>query len=132
MKYRLIVQIASIVLIIVLPLFMFISCGCNSGFSDRGVYINIDNNTDIPIIIYIEGIRHGKVLPGEKREIATLTIYPENVYPSGQKFLFEAKMETEELIYSNSYTWQELDDMEWNITIPLLTKNFFYNESNSL
>jgi hypothetical protein len=34
------------------------------------------------------------------------------------KYLIEAKTEDGEVVYSEEFTWQELDDMDWTIVIP--------------
>ena len=102
-----------------LLLFLFISSAC-ACIVEPGVDLLINNQTDQTLEIYIEGDRTilPKALPGETTKISTMLINPIDIYPDDHKFLIEAKTEEGEVVYSEEFTWQELDDMDWTIVIP--------------
>jgi len=68
--------------------------------------------------IYIDGLRETDVSSNTSIEFTTIAISPINVYSDDQEFLIEAKKESGEVVYSESLTWQELDDMNWKIVMP--------------
>ena len=54
-----------------------------------------------------------------------MSIYPEDIYLAGAKFLIEAKTKPKdgEVVYSERFTWQELHDMDWKVVILPLENN---------
>ena len=92
--------------------------GCQCQYGDPGVSITVLNETDGMLEIYIDGLRESSVSPKSSIKFTTIAISPKNVYSDDQNFLFEAKTEEEEVVYSEKYTWRELDDMNWEIEIP--------------
>jgi hypothetical protein len=92
------------------------ACTC-----DPGVWIEFNNQTNQILGIYIRGAYEGDVLSGETLRIITIAIWGDDSPPWGDgdfKYLIEAKTEDGEVVYSEEFTWQELDDMDWTIVIP--------------
>ena len=79
----------------------------------------MNNLTDQTLIIFIDELQEYDIPSGKVLAFDTTLIYPKNIYPVDKKFLIEAKKESGEVIYSESLTWQELDDMNWKIVISL-------------
>jgi hypothetical protein len=112
-RYRFLLAILSFIFL--LPLLT----GC---WGDPGTFLKIDNQTDQTLVIFIDNLHDADVQPEELKEFPTTNILPENIYPDDKKFLIEAKTKQGEVIYSENFTWQELDDMDWTIVIPPLKK----------
>ena len=100
-----------------LLLFLLTSSACVCLF-DPANYFYVDNQTDQTLVFSIDELQHGNLPPGEITEIITIVINPSNVYTPDEKFLIEAKTSKGEVVYSEEFTWQELDDMDWTIVIP--------------
>ena len=117
MKYRVkITRLTLIFLSIILLPLLLTSC-----WGDPGVFIEIDNQTDQTLSIYIEELQHSDVPPGEITEIATMEIWPDPNPPWGTEdyqYPIEAKTKDGEVVYSEKFTWQELRDMDYTIAIP--------------
>ncbi len=92
------------------------ACGC---IVDKFSHIWVDNRTDQTLDISIEGdyFPLTDAPPGEVTEFVTSVIDTVDIYPD-KKFLIEAKTKDGEVVYSEEFTWQELDDMDWTIVIP--------------
>ena len=84
---------------------------------DPATWLKVDNQTDQKLVIFIDGYSQGYIQPGRITEIVTRAIDPLNIYPD-RKYLIEAKTEDGEVVYSEKFTWQELDDMDWTTVIP--------------
>jgi len=105
----------------ILPVILLSGCI----WADPGSFIKIENYSGIAVTIYIEGLNHGEVQAGETEEIGTLEIWPNKPkpgFPEDHKYLIEAKTKEGEVIYSEGFTWYEIDDMDWTIVIPPLKK----------
>jgi hypothetical protein len=92
------------------------ACTC-----DPAVWIEFNNQTDQTLGIFIGGAYQDDVSPGETLRFATMAIWGSPNPPWGDgdfKYLVEAKTEDGEVVYSEEFTWQELDDMDWTIVIP--------------
>lgn len=100
-----------------LLLFLFTSSACVCIFEPAN-YFHVDNRTDQTLDFFIDGFQHGDAPPGEITEVITIAINPSNVYTADEKFLIEAKTKRGEVVYSEEFTWQELDDMDWTVVIP--------------
>jgi len=117
MKYRIkIMHLALIFVSTIVLISLLTSC-----WGDPGTFIKIDNQSNVAISIYIQGVNHGEVLPGVTQEIGTLEIWPEPNQPGGTEdyqYLIEGKTKNGEVVYSEEFTWQEIDDIDWTIVIP--------------
>ena len=103
-------------------LLLFFFMGCTG---DPGSYIQIDNRTDQTLVIFIDELQEVDIPPSEVLRFGTTTIWPDPNPPWGTEdylYLIEAKTEKGEVVYSDNFTWQELDDMDWTIVIPTLQK----------
>ena len=118
-------KIARPALIFICTILMFIlPAGCTCLPRDPGTWFTVDNKTDQELGIYIDKLHSVDIPPQEVSRFITTSVYPSpDVYPADKKFLIEAKTKSGEVIYTEEYTWQELDDMNWKITIPFLTKS---------
>jgi hypothetical protein len=102
--------------ILLIPLLAASACTC-----DPAVWIKINNQTDQTVGIFIMGVYQNDVSPGEVRRIGTMEIWGDDSPPWGDGnflYLIEAKTDDGEVVYSEEFTWQELDDMDWTIVIP--------------
>jgi hypothetical protein len=109
-------KILLVVLGTILFLWLLTSC-----LSDPGTFLNIDNQSNVAVSIYIRGVRHSEVPPGVTKEIGTMEIWPDPNPPWGAedyKYLIEAKTEEGKVVYSKELTWQEIDEINWTIIIP--------------
>jgi hypothetical protein len=110
------IVIFSVALLLVL-LLSSSACTC-----DPAVWIEFNNQTDQTLSIFIDGsASQGDVLPGETLRTGTMSIWgsPDPPWGDGDyKYLIEAKTKDGEVVYSEEFTWQELDDMDWTIVIP--------------
>ena len=114
MEFR--VKIQRIALICVYAiLLLFLLTGC---WGDPGTRIRVNNLTDQTLTIFIDELQEYDIPPGDILAFGTTLIYPKNIYPDDKKFLIEAKTKNGEVVYSDNFSWQELDDMEWTIVIP--------------
>jgi hypothetical protein len=92
------------------------ACTC-----DPAVWIEFHNQTDYTLSIYIGGAYQDDVAPGQTLRFATMDIWGDDSPPWGDgdfKYLIEAKTNDGEVVYSEKFTWQELDNMDWKIVIP--------------
>ena len=96
-------------------LLLFLLTGC---WGDPGTRIRVNNLTDQTLVIFIDELQEADIPPGEIVAYDTTLIQPKNIYPADKKFLIEAKTKEGEVIYSQEFTWQELDDMDWKVVIP--------------
>jgi hypothetical protein len=85
---------------------------------DPGSYLTIDNQTDLTLGIFIDELPTIDVPPHERERFSTIIIHPNPDFSDDHKYLIEAKTEDGEVVYSEEFTWQELDDMDWTIVIP--------------
>jgi hypothetical protein len=88
---------------------------------DPGTWLRVHNRTDQELGIFIDELHSVDIPPGEVLRFSTTSIWPGPNPPWGTEdylYLIEAKTENGEVVYSDNYTWQELDDMEWTIGIP--------------
>jgi hypothetical protein len=112
-------QLLLIILSTVLLLFSLATSGC-----DPGVELYVHNQTNHLVKMFICELPQVTVPPGKLERFATMEIPPKpDLPPAREKYLIEAKDEQGEVVYSREFTWQELDDMDWKITIPLLESN---------
>jgi hypothetical protein len=91
------------------------ACTC-----DPAVWIEFNNQTDQILRIYIGSAYQDDVSPGQTLRFATMDIWGDDSPPWGDGdflYLIEAKTEGDEVVYSEEFTWQELDDMDWTIVI---------------
>ena len=89
--------------------------------AEPGSLLAIDNQTNETLAIFIEKLHEVDIPPGEVLKFRTTLIIPSpDFYPAEKKFPIEAKTKQGEMIYSENFTWQELDDMGWTIVIPPL------------
>ena len=105
-----------LILMIMALLILLMTSGC-----DPGSYLTVDNRTDQTVEIFIENLNHVDVPPRQVVNFGTMEIWPESDPPWGTedyKYLIEAKTKQGEIIYSEEFTWQELDGMDWTIVIP--------------
>jgi hypothetical protein len=97
---------------------LLISLLASSAFiGDPGSYLTIDNRTDITLSIFIDELPTIDVPPQEKERFGTIIIHPNPDFSDDHKYLIEAKTKDGEVVYSEEFTWQELDDMDWKIVI---------------
>jgi hypothetical protein len=108
--------------LLLLSAILLISLLVSSACMDPCVWIEFNNQTDQTLSIHIGGsASQGDVLPGETLRTCTMSIWGDDSPPWGDgdfKYLIEAKTEDGEVVYSEEFTWQELDDMDWTIVIP--------------
>ena len=118
MKYRIkIMHLALIFVSTIVLISLLTSC-----WGDPGTWIRVNNLTDQTLVIFIDELQEADIPPGEL-EFSTTGIWPEPNPPWGTEdyqYLIEAKTKKGEVVYSEEFTWQELDDMDWIIVIPSL------------
>ena len=114
-------RLVLVILSAMLLLFLFTSSACVC-IVDPANYYYVDNRTDQTLDFFVEGSGFPLVdaPPGEITEFVTIAI-PKDMYPADKMFLIEAKTKQGKVVYSEEFTWQELDDMDWTIVIPPLT-----------
>jgi hypothetical protein len=108
------IVILSVALLLVL-LLSSSACTC-----DPAVWIEFNNQTDYTLSIYIGGAYQDDVSPRQTLRFATMDIWGDDSPPWGDGdflYLIEAKTKDGEVVYSEEFTWQELDDMDWTIVI---------------
>jgi hypothetical protein len=109
-------------LLVLLSAILLISLSASSACTcDPAVWIEFNNKTDYTLSIYIGGAYQDDVSPGQTLRFATMDIWGDDSPPWGDedfRYLIEAKTKDGEVVYSEEFTWQELDDMDWTIVIP--------------
>jgi hypothetical protein len=109
-------RLSLVILSAILLISLLASSAC---IGDPTVGLSVNNQTDQTVKFFISGLPQVYVLPGEIKKFGTMQIPPySDVAPADQKYLIEAKTEDGEVVYSEEFTWQELDDMDWTIVIP--------------
>ncbi|UCH52015.1 MAG: hypothetical protein JSV54_04565, partial [Chloroflexota bacterium] len=84
--------------------------------AEPGHRYQVDNRTDQTLEIFIDNLRQCDAPPGEMSRSGTIDIPPYDIWPD-EKYAIEARTEDGEVVYSQEFTWQELDDMDWTIVI---------------
>lgn len=90
---------------------------------DPGTVFEVENKTDRAINVFIAfdgaearlGGRYGEVPPGSKAKLSTTAIWPK---PTSKTYVVTAKTTTGDVVYSKSFTWQQLKDTGYRIVIP--------------
>jgi hypothetical protein len=111
-------RLSLILLSAILLISLLASSAC---IGDPTVGLSVNNQTDQTVKIFISGLPQVYVLPREIKKFETMQIWGDDSPPWGDgdfKYLIEAKTEDGEVVYSEEFTWQELDDMDWTIVIP--------------
>jgi hypothetical protein len=108
-------RISLLTTIIFLLLFLsFIAVSCEPIAPFR-----ITNHTDQTLTIFIEDRKIGDVAPG--KEIKNRITLIMNM--TAGKYHIEAKDKEGNSIYSEEFTYQEISNMDWEITIPAISDN---------
>jgi hypothetical protein len=80
--------------------------------------LDLSNHTQSDIIVFIDGNLMGAFTPGTfRKELAKLAI-PVNPGDSSVKYHIEALDRNLEIVFSQEFTYQELENMDWRIRIP--------------
>ena len=103
-------------LIFIAVLLMSLFAGCFP-WGDPGVEICVDNRTDQTLSIFITELYEYDVPPRKVVRFGTMEISDPDLPWALDKYLIEAKTKQGEVVYSEEFTWQELDDMDWTIVI---------------
>ena len=99
-----IILLTSVFLIVVLLLMV---SACDPAFP-----LQIENQTDMALTIYVQEHEVGNVEPNKSVKI-------ESVIPGTLSYcLVEAKNNTGEVIYSRKFSLPELHDADWQVVIP--------------
>ncbi len=115
---------SGVLVVVLLALLM----GC---VGERGTTVIIENRTDIPIIFDYKhvslaysgpvtpttGVLNPRFLsPGNTERYVTL-IDPERPYGEREKYVLLALNEAREVVFQRTFTWDELNEMGWKVTI---------------
>ena len=107
-------QVLLVILMLACILFPFVHMGC-----DPSILLNVENQSDSNITIFINQRKLGNIQANEQEAFNTALIpYHPDAYWAPEDYLIEAKTIKDEVLYSERFTWQELDDMDWTIVIP--------------
>jgi hypothetical protein len=91
-------------------------CSCDPG----GTPFSIENKTDQTIIIYINNDQlNTKLKPSVKKDFLSRTIPPSDAPWAPKTYLFEAKNEQGQIVYSKEFTRDELENIKYKIVITL-------------
>ena len=105
-----------VILSAVLIISLLTSSAC---IGDPTVDLSVNNQTDQTVKIFISGLPQVYVPPGKVEKFATMQILPySDLSPPDHKYLIEAKTEDGEVVLSEEFTWQELEEIDWTIVIP--------------
>ena len=86
--------------------------------------LNVENRTEEVYIIYVNQERLGEIKASSKEEFLTGVIPPfKFAAEANEAFLIVVKKSGNEVVYSDNFTWKELNDMRWKIIIPDSFKN---------
>ena len=107
MKHRLKIFIFSLAPILLTGILLIVGCSCG----EMPLPLQIENQTDMSLTIYVQEHKAGGVEPHESVKIkgipGTLTHY-----------LIEAKNNEGEVIHSRKFSVSELHDADWKVVIP--------------
>jgi hypothetical protein len=79
---------------------------------DPAIPLQIENQTDMVLIIYVQNVKIGEVEPNNSIKVKKLgaTGY----------YLIEAGNNKGEVVYSREFSFNELHDADWKVVIPPL------------
>ncbi|MFC2063086.1 hypothetical protein ACFLS8_04000 [Chloroflexota bacterium] len=111
-------KLALTLLAIVTLMFLFAATGCDLP-RNLGLFIEVTNQTDAPIRFFVNGAIRSTVPTGETKKVGTMAIWIGANPPwcQGNEHLIEVKAEAGKEVYSEELTWQELGDIDWQLTI---------------
>ncbi|MBN1188242.1 MAG: hypothetical protein JXA46_00670 [Dehalococcoidales bacterium] len=90
-------------------------CSCGA---DKGTPFSIENKTYQTITISINHDQlSAKMKPSEKRDFLTGAIPPSDAPWAPKTYLFEAKNEQGQIIYSKEFTLEELEEIKYEIVV---------------
>ena len=96
---------------------------CFSTGCDRFILLRVENHSNDRVTVFVNNDLQGSVPAKSKQTFNTASIpnRPDVPWaPASGKYLIEAKTPGGKVIYSNEFTWHELDDIDWKIIIPPL------------
>jgi hypothetical protein len=79
--------------------------------------LDLSNNTQRDIIVFIDGNLMGTFTRGAFRKELTKLAVPVNLRDSTVKYHIEALDKNLEVVFSQEFTYQELENMDWRIRI---------------
>lgn len=107
------------IVIISLVLFFVSITICSCG-ADQGTPFSIENKTDQIITISINNSPLStKLKPSEKKDFLDATIPPSDAPWAPKTYLFKAKNEQGQIVYSKEFTRDELENIKYKIVITL-------------